>query len=149
VKPKVSEVIKSATTETTTAVVDGMLVTAAVQVGMRNNINTAQHASVWIRKTHCSRQKQSSVLASATTRTGKGTVFVTLATTTVDANMTKVIVATQKRPIDLSFATSKHCVNVLTRRRRMLGVGEAGSNERIKIFRCTLCVGCCIGSGSD
>ena len=49
--------------------------------------------SVWIPKTQISHQRRRCVLASAVTQIGWATVFVTLATTTVAASGTKMIVA--------------------------------------------------------
>merc|ERR1719237_1148814 len=83
----------SATTTTTIVGVDGTKVIVAATLANRIRKSTAKSASVWIPKTQISHQRRRCVLASAVTQIGWATVFVTLATTTVAASGTKMIVA--------------------------------------------------------
>jgi len=90
---RLGRTMASATTTITIVGVDGTKVIVAATLAKRIRESSAKSASVWIPKTQISHQRKRCVLASAVTQIGRAMVFVTLATTTVVASGTKMIVA--------------------------------------------------------
>jgi hypothetical protein len=81
----------SVTTTTTTVVVDGIRETAVAIPSMRTSSSSVKNASVWIPTANTMHRKLKDAAARARTRTGRATVFATLATTTAPVSTTKAI----------------------------------------------------------
>lgn len=81
----------SVMTTTTTVVVDGIRETAVAFPTKRTNSSSVKNASAWIPKANTMHRKSKDAAAIARTRTGRATVFATLATTTAPVSTTKAI----------------------------------------------------------
>merc|ERR1712048_108399 len=114
VDPPAGPTMASATTTTTTVVVAGIKGTAAAFPGKRISSSSAMIASAWILTTKALTRKSRDAAASVSTRIGKATVYVILATTTAPAVMTKGIAVAIRATRNSSNSAKLRAANAKT-----------------------------------